>query len=120
MLLGALLLIDGLSSGLRIARLVSVLVIYPPIVGVLVAARALVASVLVAGGALLLQRRPAAWTIAQAALVASAALVVLETGLALVPTSLFPVYRWPAVALYGVYAVSAAWWLRARSRAGET
>jgi len=67
--------------------------------------RGLVGALQFTSGWLLLTRRLPAVVRAQAALVASALLVVLESGFRLVPTNALPTYRWVWVAVYAVYAI---------------
>ncbi|MCC7010682.1 MAG: hypothetical protein IT184_17865 [Acidobacteria bacterium] len=110
-LAGVLLVVEGLSSAFRFARFVSIAAIYPPVAIALLVGRALVGAALLTSGVWLVQGRPAATVLARAALLASASLAVAEIGWALAPTSIFPAYRWPVVALYWLYAVSMAVWI---------
>ena len=52
----------------------------------------------------------AAWS-----LIASAALLTIELGARLSPSSLFPSYRWPVIGAYWAYAIAAWWWIRRRA-----
>jgi hypothetical protein len=115
-LLPFLMMLEGISTAFRFARFVDILVIYPPLVVALLIARAGVGALLFASGWMLRQRRLAAPSLGQWSLIVSAALATLEVGFSLAPTSIFPSYRWPAVALYWAYALGACWWLsRGRS-----
>jgi hypothetical protein len=111
-----LLIVEGLSSGLRTVQRLPVLIHYPGLTPGVVLLRAAVAVAQFTGGWTLLAGRPFGPTAATWVYVASAVLVTLEIGIGLAPTSLFPAYRWPAVALYWLYALSAAAWLRQRNR----
>jgi hypothetical protein len=57
----------------------------------------------------LFNRHPLGGVLGLWSFLASAGLLTLELGLRLAPTSLFPTYRWPAVLLYWIYAVSGAY-----------
>ena len=116
-ILAALLMLEGLASGFRFARFVPILAIYPPSTAILLVARAMIGALAFASGWMLWQRRPFGSRLAGIALLASAVFMTFEVGFRLVPTSLFPSYRWPAVALYWAYALAATTYL-ARARRG--
>jgi hypothetical protein len=113
----AILLIgEGLLTGTWIAGRLPALAAYPLVVIGLVLVRGLVGAWQFAGGYLLLLRRghPAGAVLAAWSLIASAALLTIELGAQLSPSSLFPSYRWPVLGAYWAYAIAAWWWIRRR------
>lgn len=72
----------------------------------MISARACVAILQGSAGVMLAERRPLGYPLGQVALVASAALRVLELGARLSPSSVFPSYRWPVVLGYALYAAA--------------
>jgi hypothetical protein len=115
----AILLIgESLLTGTWIAGRVSVLAAYPLVVVGLVLLRGLVGAWQFAGGYVLLVRRahPAGAELAAWSLIASAALLTIEIGAGLSPSSLFPSYRWPVIGAYWAYAIAAWSWIRRRGR----
>jgi hypothetical protein len=113
-LLALLLIVEGLSTGLWIARLVPRLSGQDAVVVGLLAIRGLVGAMQLAGGVFLMGRREAAVTLSQWALIASATLTTFEIGERMAPTHLVPSLRWPLVCAYWVYALSAGMYLRSR------
>jgi len=113
--IAGLMMLEGVASGLRLARFMSALRIYPPLTIGLLVVRTGIGALLVSAGLMVLQRHPAGPVLARRGLIASAAFAALEVGFGFVPTSIFPTYRWPAVALYWCYAAGAIWWLRKRA-----
>jgi hypothetical protein len=114
----AILLIgESLLTGTWIAGRLPVLAAYPSVVIGLVLLRGLVGAWQFAGGYVLLVRRahPAGAELAAWSLIASAALLTIELGARLSPSSLFPSYRWPVIGLYWTYAIAAWWWIRHRA-----
>lgn len=105
----ALLMLEGVTSGLWIARLLPSLGVRGRTVVVLLGLRAIVSSAQIVGAAMLRVRRPSGPPLARAALVGSAMLIPLEVGLRLVPTNLDPTWRWWLVAAYWIYAGVALW-----------
>jgi hypothetical protein len=100
-----LLILEGLSSGVWVAGLLGSLQGHGAVAVILVLARGLVGALQFTSGWLLLTRRLPAIVLAQAALLVSALLVVLETGFRLVPSNAVPTYRWLWVAVYLAYAL---------------
>ena len=82
----------------------------------LMAARAIVGALQLTSGWWLSSRQPRAAALARTALLLSAGFTTLELGAGLSPSDLDPTFRWPAVALYWVYALGAAWLLRRQDR----
>jgi hypothetical protein len=107
----SLLLVEALSTGLRLASLVSTLVVYGPVALGMLALRGLVGAAQFTGGWLLLSERPTAAPIARMALLASAALTTLEIGFRLAPTNQDPSLRWYLVAVYWAYTLAMTWFL---------
>jgi hypothetical protein len=105
-LFALLLILEGLSSALRFASRLSVLMVYPPLTVAFVAARFIVAIQQFGAGWMVIGGRPPGPPMARWALAASAVLVTLELGLGFAPTNLFPAYRWWAVGLYWAYALT--------------
>ena len=101
-----LLMLEGLSSALRFASRLSVLMVYPPLTIAFIAARFLVAVQQFSAGWMVMGGRPPGPLVARWALAESAVLVTFELGLGLAPTNLFPLYRWWAVGLYWAYALT--------------
>jgi hypothetical protein len=111
-LVAYLLIAEGLLGALWLANLVPVIAAHGPVTIALIVARGLVAAAQLMSGWLLIRRRPPGAPIARGALLASAALVILEIGLRLAPSNLDPTFRWPVVAAYGAYAMALRWSLR--------
>ncbi len=101
-----LLVLEGLSSALRFATRLPVLMFYPPLTIAFVVARLAVAVQQFSAGWMVMSGRPPGPTIARWALAESAVLVTFELGLGFAPTNLFPAYRWWAVGLYWAYALT--------------
>lgn len=114
-LLSFLLLAEALSTAFWIAGIVPKLASHDAQVVAMVVARGLVGALQLGSGAFLLAGRPSAPVLAQFALLLSAILVMLEVGFAFTPTSLDPMYRWPTVLVYGVYALGWVVVLRRRT-----
>jgi hypothetical protein len=111
-LIALLLVVEGLSTGLWIARLVPRLSAFDALVVALMVARGLVGAMQLTGGVFLMGRRPAAVPLSQWALIASAALTTLEIGARMAPANVVPGFRWPLVGAYWVYAIGAVLYLR--------
>ena len=114
-LLALLLIVEGVSTGLWIAKLVPRLSTYDTLAIALMVVRGLVGAMQLAGGVFLMGRRPAAVTLSQWALIASATLTTFEIGERIAPTSLVPGLRWPLVGAYWVYALGAGIYLRSKA-----
>jgi hypothetical protein len=110
-LIALLLVVEGLSTGLWIARLVPRLSGFDAFVVVLMVMRGLVGAMQLTGGVFLLGRRAAAVTLSRWALIASAILTTLEIGERLAPSGLVPSLRWPLVGAYWIYALGAVAYL---------
>ena len=108
-LVALLLIAESLLTVIWCARLVPELVVYPWTVAVLAGVRALVAALQFAAGMMVLRDHPAGRGFARVAFAASAVLLAVELGGNLTPSNVFPSYRWPLVAGYGVYALCAIW-----------
>jgi len=99
-----LLILDGLLAGLWVAARLPTLGVHGPVTIAFILARGFAAAALLAGGWLLLQRRPPGTPIARAALVAAASLYTVDVAFRLSPTNLDPTFRWVPVVAYWVYA----------------
>jgi hypothetical protein len=97
-----------------IGRILSMGVVYDGPVFAVVAVRAAVTALQTSAAWLLWQGLPAGPRFGQVAFVASAAVLVLEIGLRLAPSSLQPGLRWPLVGAYALYAFLAVLMLRER------
>ena len=117
-LLAFLLIAEALSTAFWIAGIVPKLASHDALVVSVVVLRGLVGALQLGSGAFLLAGRPAATVLAQFALISSAVLNMLEIGFGFAPTSLEPMYRWPIVALYWVYALGWTAALRFRMHDG--
>jgi hypothetical protein len=107
-LIAFLLVIEGLSTGWWLARILPSIQGYDRAAMILVAARVAIGSMQLMGGVFLMSRRLAAATLARFALLASAMLTTFEIGARMVPTNLDPTFRWPLVLAYWVYALTAS------------
>ena len=114
-LIALLLMLEGLSTGLWIAKFVPRLSGQDAVVVVLMAIRGLVGAMQLTGGVFLIGRRPAAATLSQWALIASATLTTFEIGERMAPNNLVPSLRWPLVCAYWAYAIGAGMYLRGRN-----
>jgi hypothetical protein len=103
------LLVEGLSSAVRVAGLVGGLGGHDAVAVLLVFLRLLVGMMQFTGGWLLAARRPPGDLVARLAFPASAVLTTLETGLRLAPTNADPTYRWLTVGIYWIYAAGMMW-----------
>jgi hypothetical protein len=111
-----LLILEGLSSALRFATRLPVLMVYPPLTIAFVAARFIVAIQQFSAGWMVIGARPPGPSVARWALAQSAVLVTFELGLGFAPTNLFPAYRWWAVGLYWAYALAGIFVFRPQHR----
>lgn len=114
--LAALLVIEALWTVTRLASLVSTIEAYDWTAILLIAARGLTGAMLMSGGWLLFERRQSAAPIAGAALLLSAVLFILDAGLGLAPSGIYPFWRWQFVGAYWLYAIAANVYLRFRMR----
>lgn len=105
----AFLLVEGLSSALRVAGLMSALAGHGAVAVVVVLLRLPVGMMQFTGGWLLAAARPPGDTVARIAFLTSAVLTTLETGFRLAPTNADPTYRWPIVGAYWIYALGMTW-----------
>jgi hypothetical protein len=110
-LIGLLLLVEGLSTALWIARIVPMLPALGAVVIVLGALRGLTGAMQTMGGASLLMGRRDTIKLCQLALIASALLTTLEIGARLSPNDLDPTWRWWLTSMYWIYALAAIAWL---------
>jgi hypothetical protein len=115
-----LLMLEGLASGIRLTRFVPILAIYSWSTAAFLAVRGAVGVLEFASGLMIVQRRRVGLTLGCASLLLSAALATAEIGFGLVPTSIFPTYRWPLVFGYWIYALIGVGILGSRSRKAGT
>lgn len=104
-ILSFLLILEGLSTALRSATRLSVIVVYPATTIAFFAARLAVAIQQFAAGWMASRRHPFGPRLAQWALGESAVLTTFEIGFGFASTNMFPAYRWWAVGLYWIYAI---------------
>lgn len=109
------LVIEALFGLGRIGRIASMLVVYGPAVMAVTTVRGLVTALALVAARLLWRVAPGGPELARAALLSSAALRVLETGLRLAPSSLQPGLEWYVVSAYFAYALVADRLLRIAS-----
>ncbi len=110
-ILAILLILEALFTGLWVAGLLPTFAVYDWLAIATVVLRGLVGACQFASGWLLLRRLPPADRLAETAFVASAALMTVEVGFGVAPSSLFPEFRWPVVGAYWLYALLAAGYL---------
>ena len=103
---GLLLLLEGLSTGLRTATRLPTIVVYPWIAIAFVGVRLGVALQQFTAGWMVIGGRMPGPRLARWAYAQSAVLVTLEIGFRFAPTNIFPSYRWWFVAAYWAYAVA--------------
>jgi hypothetical protein len=103
---GILLLVEGLSSGLRAATRLPTIVVYPWPTIAFAALRLFVAFQQFTAGWMVIGGRPPGPRLGRWAFAQSAVLVTLEIGLRFAPTNIFPSYRWWFVGAYWVYALA--------------
>ena len=106
-IVASLLLLEGLSTGVTTVTRLPSLALYPALTMAILAARAVVGVMQFAGGWMLLRGQLPGAFFGRVALLASAALITLELGFDLAPTSLFHTYHWPVVIAYWAYALLA-------------
>jgi hypothetical protein len=114
----ALLLLEGVSTGLWIARLVPMLGAYGTATTLLILVRGVVAATQCMAGWLMFDDRPPATPMAIWSLLASAVLITLELGARLAPSDNDPTFRWYVVGAYWVYALGLVWYLARPLRNG--
>jgi hypothetical protein len=119
LLIAFLLVVEGLTTGWWLARILPSLQGYDRAALILVAARAVIGGMQLAGGFFLVSRRLAAATLARVALLASAMLTTFEIGARMAPTDLDPTFRWPLVIAYWIYALAAAIYIGLHVDAGD-
>jgi hypothetical protein len=105
--LSALLMMEALARGARLAQLLPALPGYDPLAVFLICASGVVAALQMTSGWLLAARRLPAVALARQAVVAGAVLNTLVIGAALAPTIVYPWWRWQVTAAYWVYALLA-------------
>ena len=110
--LGVLLVVDGLATALGVARVFSAGVYVDAAGGLLVAARVVAGALDLAAGGLVIRSRPPGAALAMLALVVSAALTTAEAGLGRAFSALEPAARWSVVAGAWIYALGWIWYLR--------
>jgi uncharacterized membrane protein YfcA len=109
-----LLIAEGLWTALWLAGLLPVISTHSPAVVAVITARAIVGVGQIMSGRWLLARRSGAPRLAQVVVVASAVLLGVELGARMSPSNLDPTFRWPVIALYGIYAAILVWLLQRR------
>src|SRR5688572_7721403 len=100
-----LLIVEGLSSVVRAVMRLQVIIVYPWMTVLFMAARLVVAIQQFTAGWLALGDRPLASVMARWAYLQSAALLTVELGFRFAPTNIFPAYRWWLVGGYWIYAL---------------
>jgi hypothetical protein len=117
-LIGVLLALEGLSTGVATISRVQSFAVYPAAIDALFALRGVVGVLQFASGWMLVRNAGPGRPFARVALLASACLLTLELGFALAPTSVFPTFRWPVVVAYWIYAIASTLLLRVKANAG--
>jgi len=105
--LPALLIVEAFVTAQTLAQLLPSLGVYPRPTQALIAGRTLIAVIQVIAAMKLRRRAVGSTAVTLAALVASAALRVVEIGWRLAPTSTDPTFRWWIVGGYSIYVVVA-------------
>jgi hypothetical protein len=100
-----LLIVEGLSSALRTAMRLQVIIVYPWVTVLFTAMRLVVAVQQFTAGWLALGNRPPSSVIARWAYLQSATLLTFELGFRFSPTNVFPAYRWWFVGAYWIYVL---------------
>jgi hypothetical protein len=99
------LLVEGLSTGVRVTARLPVLPAYPWLTILLTVLRVAVALQQFTAGWMVLGDRPPGARLARWAYAESTMLLSLELGFRLAPSNIFPAYRWWFVGLYAMYSV---------------
>ena len=107
--------LEALYSAFWLAGVLPSLAVRDALTVLLVSMRGTVSAVELVAAWGLLRQTPGGPLLAGAALVGSAVLLILETGLRFVPTNLDPTWRWWLVGSYVSYAVVGIWALRKAS-----
>jgi len=113
-LIGGVLILEGLSAALGVAGRLPMLPVYPIPVLLMIGARGLIGAMEAMSGWLVLDQRPAAVPLARLAILLSAVHITLGVGFSLGPTNLDPAFRTPFVIGYWVFA--ALMWAALRSQ----
>jgi hypothetical protein len=108
LLAATLLLVEALSTILRLASLLPTIGIYGAVALSTLAARGAAGAIQFAAGWMLLGERPPGPVFARAAFLISAVVTTLETGFRFGPTSADPILRWWLVGAYWIYALGGA------------
>lgn len=103
-LIGGVLILEGLSAALGVAGRLPMLPVYPIPVLLMIGARGLIGAMEAMSGWLLLDRRPVAVPMARLAILLSAVHITLGVGFGLAPTNLDPAFRTPFVVGYWIFA----------------
>ncbi len=111
-LLGFVLLLEAALAALATLRAVPSLPGYDAIANIVILARAAVGALQLAGGLMLVERKPPGPALARAALLASAVVTMLVVGLRLAPSDVYYWIRWQFVASYWAYVLVGIWILR--------
>jgi len=107
-----LLIAESLVGALNFTQLIAQIGIYAPVTIGLILLRMMVNALLFVGGWTLANRRPQGPALARYALLASAAVTILDVGLNLAPTMVYPWWRWQVTGGYVIYAVLCIWVLK--------
>jgi hypothetical protein len=113
-LIALLLIVEGLSTGLWIARVVPMLGGFGLAALLLAVLRCFVGAMQLVGGIFLIGGRRSAVSLSRTALIASAIVTTFEIGERITPNNLMPGLRWPLVIAYWIYALLASAFLRNR------
>jgi hypothetical protein len=103
-ILAFLLIAEAMFAGLRLAGLVPQLAAYDAVAVALILARGLLGALQFAGGWMIASRRAQGLVLGQWAFIGGALLTLLDVGLNLAPTDVYPWYRWHVTVAYGLYA----------------
>lgn len=114
--IAACLFVEGTLTVAWLTSLLSTIGIYDATTQLVIGARGVVGTLQLTSAWLLMAGRLPARVFATWAFALSAILIVLELGARLSPSNLDPAFRWPVVAIYGVYALTMIW-LLTRGRA---
>lgn len=116
-LIAFLLVVEGVATGVWLARILPSIQGYDRPALILVAARVVIGGMQLMSGFFLTSRGPATATLARFALLASAMLTTFEIGARLAPSNLDPTFRWPLVIAYWIYALGASIYIGLRTSA---
>ena len=113
--IAALMLLEVGINALWIAQLLPSIAVRDAMTWALILVRGVVTALEFTVARNLWQGSAAASALARRVLLASAALVLVETGFRLAPTNLDPTFKWWVTGAYWVYVLAAGWVLRPAS-----